>query len=628
MASGHKTTAADEALLARLHARAVAERKAAAQEAGNRRIAAAAPRLLALLRDRNASVAAAAAWALGRLHYRPAEQPLAALLHSPSTALRKGAAWALGCLDTPGALTSLLDALQDADEATARSILLALDKWPADVVAPRLVAMLRAPGGQTRARASRALLRRPAAVAPTVLAALHAAGHGSANAAEENEVPFRRAAAYLLAQAATAEALPALLDLSGAPDPRTRLYAARGLGRLAPLAPQAGTRLRELQCDERRDVAAAASVALDGVPAVTGSRSMATAHPASGAVPLDLPAGLTYLVTVVPGLEDIAAEEIEGIAAAQVRQRKRGALLVALDAPPTALSGLRTVLDVLLFVGPLSPAPEAAERDQRYPHAAITAIAAARPDLPPSTYVHVPRGTAAPRAARLRAAAAAALAQAGARVARTGASLTAEVVVAGAEELLGIHVLPEAPGHRPLPVGGLPASLGATLAAAMVRLTVPTAADVFLDPLCGAGTLLRERALAGPYARLLGGDADERAVALARANLWGLPDLALERWDATHPPLDDAAVDKAALNPPYGRRTGSHAGNRELYPALLAELARVLRPDGLLALVTAEQRLTTALLRAQRSFAREAQRPVLAGGVGATIYLLRRRRSR
>src|SRR3954451_24084260 len=261
MAQRRKTTAADEALLARLSAREVAERKAAAQEAGKRGIAVAAPRLLELLRDRNAGVAAAAAWALGRLRYAPAEQQLAALLLGSSTALRKGAAWALGSLGTPGALTSVLDALQDADEATARSILLALDKWPADVVTPRLVAMLQAPGGQARAHASRALVQRPAAAVPAIVAALDASGPESAGAG--HEVAFRRAATYVLAEAATAAALPVLLDLSHAPDPRTRLYATRGLGRLAQVAPQAEARVRALQSDERRDVAGAARTALD-----------------------------------------------------------------------------------------------------------------------------------------------------------------------------------------------------------------------------------------------------------------------------------------------------------------------------------------------------------------------------
>src|SRR5207237_5689398 len=123
------------------------------------------------------------------------------------------------------------------------------------------VAMLHAPGGPARARASRALLRRPAAAAPAVVAALDAAGDGPDGAADE--VAFRRAAAYVLAEAATPAALPALLGLSGAPDPRTRLYAARGLGRLVQVAPAAGARLRELQSDVRRDVAAAAREALD-----------------------------------------------------------------------------------------------------------------------------------------------------------------------------------------------------------------------------------------------------------------------------------------------------------------------------------------------------------------------------
>ncbi len=652
-------------LQARLRAREAPVRKEAAREAGERRIAAAAPRLMPLLHDRNTGVATTATWALGRLGYAVATAEVAALLYASNTARRQAAARALGQFATADALAALLAALPDADDALAPAILAALDDLPRASVVPRLIALLRDPRGPLRARASRALLRYPTEALPAVVAAL-AQSSAEAQAADD-ATPFRRAAAHIVAEAApssdtpdaaaAALALPALLDLSHAADPRTRLYATRGLGRLAMGAPRAWERLERLRDDERRDVAAAALQALGDGEALDETRARidtedvadaASAETApddddapagTGALPLELAAGQTYLLTVLDGLEDIAAAEVVEIKGARVTRRLSGVLLVGLDAPSAVLNGLRTVLDATLFASYLPPAPGATGatgatdgamttprfRDIRPVRQAFAAITAARPDLPLTVYVHVPRRMSQARARALRDAAAADLARVGARLEATRASLTADVVLASERPLLGIRVLSDAPGHRPLPEGGLPASLNATLAAAMVRLTAPTPDDIFLDPLCGAGTLLRERALAGPYAGLIGGDRERRAITLARANLAGLSDLTLQRWDATALPLPDASVDKAALNPPYGRRAGSHEGNTQLYPAVMGELARVVRPGGLVAWITTERRLTTALLREQNSFAREDEIPVETGGLRATVYLLRRR---
>jgi len=650
-------------LQARLRAREAPVRKEAAREAGERRVTAAAPRLVSLLHDRNMGVATTATWALGRLGYVAATAEVAALLHASNTTQRQAAARALGQFATADALAALLTALPDADDALAPAILAALDDLPRASVVPRLIALLRDPRGPLRARASRALLRYPTEALPAVVAAL--AELSTEAQAADDATPFRRAAAHIVAEAApssdtpdaeaAALALPALLDLSHAADPRTRLYATRGLGRLATDIPRARERLERLRDDERRDVAAAAREALgDGevldetrasIHAADAAASAETtaddddALAGTAALPLELAAGQTYLLTVLDGLEDIAAAEVAEIKGARVTRRLNGVLLVRLDAPSAVLNGLRTVLDATLFASYLPPALGATGamgttddatttprfRDIRPVRQAFAAITAARPELPLTVYVHVPRRMPQARARALRDAAAADLARVGARLEATRASLTADVVLVSERPLLGIRVLSDAPGHRPLPEGGLPASLNATLAAAMVRLTAPTPDDIFLDPLCGAGTLLRERALAGPYARLIGGDRERRAITLARANLAGLSDLTLRRWDATALPLPDASVDKAALNPPYGRRAGSHEGNTRLYPAVMGELARVVRPGGLVAWITTERRLTTALLREQNAFAREDEIPVETGGLRATIYLLRRR---
>jgi 23S rRNA G2445 N2-methylase RlmL len=52
----------------------------------------------------------------------------------------------------------------------------------------------------------------------------------------------------------------------------------------------------------------------------------------------------------------------------------------------------------------------------------------------------------------------------------------------------------------------------------------------------------------------------------------------IRQWDARHLPLDDASVDKIATNPPFGKQLRGSQTPAKLYPPILAELQRVVRP--------------------------------------------------
>jgi SAM-dependent methyltransferase len=144
----------------------------------------------------------------------------------------------------------------------------------------------------------------------------------------------------------------------------------------------------------------------------------------------------------------------------------------------------------------------------------------------------------------------------------------------------------------------LPASLRPTIARAMALVSRMGDSDVVLDPMCGAGTILIERALAGRYGKLIGGDINPDAVAAARANLgrkhkpWEL-----YAWDATRLPLSDASVDRIITNPPWGRQVGSRDENVPLYYGFLGEAVRVLKPGGLAVVLTSEWNLLRETLR-------------------------------
>ena len=193
----------------------------------------------------------------------------------------------------------------------------------------------------------------------------------------------------------------------------------------------------------------------------------------------------------------------------------------------------------------------------------------------------------------------------------------------GDELLLAIRLSDEHMRHRDYKAAHRPASLRPSVAAAMAWLSEPGDEDVVLDPMCGAGTILIERAHLRRYRMLLGGDSDPEALAAARINVGPrYKPIELKPWDASAMPLADASVDKIVTNLPWGIKAGTRAENRRLYPRLIAEFNRVMRPGGRMVLLTSETSLMRALiardsLKVNRIFA------VTILGRAAAIYVCR-----
>ncbi|MBB6733021.1 methyltransferase domain-containing protein [Cohnella zeiphila] len=167
-----------------------------------------------------------------------------------------------------------------------------------------------------------------------------------------------------------------------------------------------------------------------------------------------------------------------------------------------------------------------------------------------------------------------------------------------------------------------PAALRPTVAHALVWLSRPDAADTFVDPCCGSGTILSER-LAYPYARIVGGDRSGEAVAAARANLEPCERVRLRTWDARRLPLDAGSVDKMAANLPFGRQIAADEPLSDLYFGMLREAGRVLAGSGtFLCLTDAEAALLEAAERAGLSCAKGMT--LSLKGLHPSIFTLRR----
>jgi 23S rRNA G2445 N2-methylase RlmL len=125
----------------------------------------------------------------------------------------------------------------------------------------------------------------------------------------------------------------------------------------------------------------------------------------------------------------------------------------------------------------------------------------------------------------------------------------------------------------------VPAASHPTIAAALARVARVRSDDVVWDPFVGAGAELIERALAGPYASLVGSDVDSRALVAARENLEaaGVPAL-LEQHDAlSHTPR---GVTLVVTNPPMGRRASRIPRLAEMLDRFVGHVASVLAPGG------------------------------------------------
>eukprot|EP01043_Picozoa_sp_COSAG02_P043224 COSAG02_NODE_3747_length_6292_cov_3.278379_2_plen_597_part_00 len=163
------------------------------------------------------------------------------------------------------------------------------------------------------------------------------------------------------------------------------------------------------------------------------------------------------------------------------------------------------------------------------------------------------------------------------------------------------------------------AGLHPCVAWAVARTLEIQPGDTVLDPMCGKGVLLCEAATNWPCASYLGCDCDAKQLGHARSNVAGAKAkdrIGLHLGDASMfrgLPLRDQSVDRYTQSQgsmcfaassvcnivclhsvlcrvltdlPFGKQFGTVCGNETLYPKVLAELARVMRPGGRAVILT------------------------------------------
>lgn len=174
----------------------------------------------------------------------------------------------------------------------------------------------------------------------------------------------------------------------------------------------------------------------------------------------------------------------------------------------------------------------------------------------------------------------------------------------------------------------MPGALNATIAAAIIDLTKPCADDLFLNPMCGSGSLMIERAAWGGAQAIGGCDINPDALECAAQNIAKAnfsEQVEIFAMDATQLDLPDATFDVICADLPWGQLTGTHEENAQLYPLALTEWGRVAKSGARMVLITHEIALFEPLVTSIKdTWELRHSLKVFQGGLHPRIYVFRR----
>jgi 23S rRNA G2445 N2-methylase RlmL len=169
------------------------------------------------------------------------------------------------------------------------------------------------------------------------------------------------------------------------------------------------------------------------------------------------------------------------------------------------------------------------------------------------------------------------------------------------------------------------ASMNPVVAAALANLIASPLGGTALDPTCGSGTLLVERARIDNHAALAGIDASPTAVKAAKTNLKaaGLMELATIRQGDAMDPASWVPCKVVLVNLPFGLRTAREGVKPEiLYAAICGNIANFMEPGGRALLATTQLKALDAALRKTPRLSILARCKVQTGGLWLHIVVL------
>ena len=158
----------------------------------------------------------------------------------------------------------------------------------------------------------------------------------------------------------------------------------------------------------------------------------------------------------------------------------------------------------------------------------------------------------------------------------------------GGDAYISIRISKQYWGERSKKQTHIAHSIKSTIAYGMVSLSQPHPNDIFLDPMCGAGTILLERAFSGRYRYLIGGDISTESLDATKTN-FGRQHQPRQffQWEAHKLPIQPNSVDKIVCNMIINTKKREAVSEiTDFYGNALHQYQNVLKPRGRMVLLT------------------------------------------
>lgn len=161
------------------------------------------------------------------------------------------------------------------------------------------------------------------------------------------------------------------------------------------------------------------------------------------------------------------------------------------------------------------------------------------------------------------------------------------------------------------------------LANLLCLLSEPKSTDIFLDPFAGFGSIPAARAKLLPAAKIIAGDNNPNLIKTLQAKFKSIKHpITITKLDALSTPFESQSITKIVTDPPWGFFEKDLNIN-QLYQDMLTEFTRILKPNGIAIILTAQKETFTNVLQNHPSLSLISEHTTLVSGKKASAYKLR-----